>query len=147
MIKNYTSTVPVQRSLAHIEERLVKHGARSTVKTYTEAGEIEAFCFILMVKGQEVPFKLPARVANVEKVLGQSVKRAKTGTADRIHEQAERTAWKLVSDWVDIQISLVELGQVEIMEVLLPYVYDPKSKQTLFERYRDNGYKLLGDGK
>jgi len=145
MIKNYTSTVPVQRSLAHIEERLVKHGARSTVKTYDDKGNIEAFCFVLIINDKEVPFKLPARVANVEKVLIKQVVRKKAETLLRVHDQAERTAWKLVSDWVDIQLSLVELGQVEIMEVLLSYVYDPKNKCTLFERYKENWYKLISD--
>jgi len=144
MIKNYTSTVPVIRSLANIEERLVKHGAKSTLKNYSDKGIIEAFCFILIVNGKEIPFKLPARVSNVEIMLRKQIIRPRPGTLNKIHEQAERTAWKLISDWIDIQISLVEIGQVEIMEVLLPYVYFPNTKETYFERLKGNGFKLIG---
>lgn len=144
MIKNYTSTVSLARSIAHIEERLVKHGARQTVKTYTPGGDIEAFCFVLLVNGKEVPFKLPARMSNCEAILKKQVVRPKPGTMDRVHEQAERTAWKLVSDWVDIQLSFVELGQAEIMEVLLPYVYDHATGKTFFEKLKGSEFKMIG---
>lgn len=143
MIKNYTSTVPVARSIQHIEDRLVRYGAQKILKTYDANKTLEGFCFIVNLQGKEVPFKLPARVANVEKVLKGEVRRPNVGTMDRIRDQAARTAWKLVSDWVDIQLSLVELGQVELMEVLLPYVYNPETQKTFFEQIKGNGYKLL----
>ena len=143
MLKNYTSTISVTRSIQHIEDRLVRYGAQKILKTYDSQKNLEGFCFIISLQGKEIPFKLPARVANVEKVLKGNVKRPKKETFDRIRDQAERTAWKLVSDWVDIQLSLVELGQVELMEVLLPYVYNPVTKETFFEQIKRNGYKLL----
>lgn len=143
MLKNYTSTVPISRSVQHIEDRLIRYGAGKILKEYDEKKRLSAFCFILSVNGKEIPFKLPARVENVEKVLKGEVRRPTAGTWQRIQEQAERTAWKLVSDWVDIQLSLVELGQVEITEVLLPYVYYPATKQTFYEQIKDGGFKLL----
>lgn len=50
---------------------------------------------------------------------------------------------ELLSDWVHIQISLIELQQVEMMEVFLPYVYDGNTDKTLFDKFRDSGYRLL----
>jgi len=135
MIKNYTSTVPVSRSVQHIEDRLVKHGAQKIVKEYDQDKKLAAICFTLMLNGREIPFKIPARVANVEKMLRGSVRRPTSGTYERIAEQAERSAWKLVSDWVDIQISLVELQQVEFMEVFLPYVYSPADRLTFLSAF------------
>ena len=64
----------------------------------------------------------------------------------RLMEQAERTAWKFLADWVDIQLGLVELGQGEFLEVFLPYVYDPAKQQTFFERIKESGYKMLPQG-
>lgn len=142
-IKNYTSTVPAVRSIQHIEDRLVRHGAQKILKTYDSEKRLEGFCFILMIQGREIPFRLPARVANVEKVLRGEVRRPKDGTLERIKKQSEMTAWKLVSDWIDIQLSLVELGQVELMEVMLPYVYCPADDTTFFEQIKNSGYKLL----
>ncbi len=143
MIKNYTSTVPVSRSIQRIEDRLVQHGAQKIMKSYDATKKLEGFCFSLYVQGREIPFKLPARVQNVSKVLRGEIKRPKRGTLERIEEQAARTAWKLISDWLDIQISLIDIGQVEIMEVLLPYVWNPATQETYFETIKGGGYKLL----
>lgn len=144
MIKNYTSTVPFTRSVQHIEDRLVRFGAKNIMKIYDDNKRLEGIYFIVNTpQGKDIPFKLPAKVDNVEKVLRGLVKRHKTNTVDRLKEQAERTAWKIVSDWVDIQLSLIELTQVEMMEIFLPYVWFPAEKQTYFERLKGNGFKLL----
>jgi hypothetical protein len=90
-----------------------------------------------------MPFRLPARVSNVEKQLRGSIRRPRAGTLDNIQAQAERTAWKLLSDWVDIQMSLIELQQVKFIEVFLPYVYDPIKKQTYFEKLEQGNFKQL----
>ena len=143
MIKNYTSTIPVSRSVQHIEDRLVAHGARNIMKMYDNNKRLEGICFILCCQSKDIPFKLPARISNVEKVLRGAVKRPRDGTLNRIQDQAERTAWKIISDWVDIQISLIELQQVELLEVFLPYVYYPAERMTYFEKIQMGGYKLL----
>lgn len=143
MIKNYTSTVPAAKSISYIEHRLVKHGARDIVKRYGPRGELSEICFSKEAGGRKVPFLLPARVSRVESVFMGEVRRPRPDTAKRIKAQAEKTAWKLMADWVDIQMSLVEIGQVELMEVFLPYVYDVAKERTFFEHMKDSGYKLL----
>jgi len=60
-------------------------------------------------------------------------------TKKKIPQQAERTAWKIVADWVDAQLAMVELAQVEILQVMLPYVYDPAKDQTLYEMAKAKG--------
>jgi hypothetical protein len=115
------------------------------MKMYDADKKLESLCFIMPVDGKDIPFKLPAAVDRVEKVLRASVRRPNASTNARIKEQAERTAWKLQSDWVDIQMSLIELQQVEIMQVFLAYVYFPIQKQTYFERPKESGFKMLPD--
>jgi hypothetical protein len=143
MIKNYTSTVPAERSVMHIEKRLVAHGAKNILKQYGPTGKLSGVCFIIEVNGQDTPFKIPARVEKAEERLRSQIKKPRAGTMKKIADQAERTAWKIVSDWVDIQMSLIDLDQVELIEVFLPYVYDPSKEQTFFERIKEGGYKLL----
>jgi hypothetical protein len=65
------------------------------------------------------------------------------GTIAKIKEQSERTAWKLLSDWVDIQMSLIELDQVELIEVFMPYLYDVAKDQTFFEKMKAEGFAML----
>jgi len=142
MIKNYTSGVPPERSISHIEKALVAHGAKNILKNY-ESGRLTGFAFIVGVNGKDIPFKIPARVDRVEKRLKEAVRRPRTGTMNRITDQAEKTAWKILADWVDIQMALVDLDQVEIMEVFLPYAYDAAKKQTLFDKVKNGSLKLL----
>src|SRR5574343_614178 len=146
MIKNYTSTVPADRSVSHIERRLVAQKAKNILKQYSPEGKLDAIAFIVEINGKDMPFKLPAKVDQVQKKLSGSVRRARKGTMARITDQAERTAWKLVADRVDVQMSVIELDQVEFLEVFLPYVYDPSTQQTFYARIKTGGYKLLQSG-
>ena len=143
MIKNYTSSVPAIRSLAYIEHQLVIHGATDIVKRYGPNKELTEICFAVETQGRRIPFMLPARVDRVEKVLLAQIRRPKPDTKQRVKEQAERTAWKIISDWVAVQMSLIELGQVEFLEVFLPYVYDATKQQTFFEKMKESGYRML----
>ncbi len=145
MLKNYTSMVPVSRSMAFIESKLVQNGAKAVLKTYGENKRVEAMCFSLEIDGRPVRFKLPARVANCEAVLLANLSpRARPETVKKIPDQAVRTAWKIVSDWVEAQMAMIELAQIEVMEVFMPYVFD--GKQTYYEIVKKKGYKALLPG-
>jgi hypothetical protein len=71
------------------------------------------------------------------------VRKPHRGTLERIAEQAERTAWSLLRDWVHIQVTMIQMQQAEAMQIFLPYAYDGKNNQTLFEKLKGNGFKLL----
>jgi len=144
MVKNYTSEVKAEKSVMHIEFTLIKHGANKILKT-VEAHRLTGISFIMTVNGTDMPFRLPARIDRVEKQLKSLVKKPQKGTLARITEQAERTSWKLLADWVDIQMSLVELDQVEIIEVFMPYIWDGAKNKTLFEQMKSNGFAMLED--
>jgi hypothetical protein len=142
MIKNYTSQVPATRSVQRIEDLLVKHGSKNILKLYDQQ-KLTGIAFIISIDGRDIPFRLPARVDRVEQRLRKSIKRPRSGTMNKISDQATRTAWRLLSDWVEVQISLIELDQAELIEVFLPYMYDPSKEQTFFEKIKKDGFKLL----
>lgn len=144
MLKNYTSSVSAARSISYIELNLAKNGARQILKEYDSSKRVSGISFNIPIDGKDMFFKLPAKVAECEKVLKANLSsRARPETHKKIVQQAERTAWKILSDWVEAQMAMIELAQVEVMEIFLPYVYDPIRKQTYFERIKDNGYKAL----
>lgn len=145
-LKNYTSSVSASRSISRIETKLASHGARQIVKFYDDDNRVSSVAFIMKFDGIEMPYKLPARVAECEKVLKAGIRRPRPDTFKRISDQAERTAWKIVSDWVDAQMAMIELSQVEFMEVFLPYLYSYNKEQTLFESIKERGYKALLPG-
>ena len=141
-IRNYTSTVPANRSIMEIEKRLVSAQCTNIVKTY-EHQQISGLYFTVTINGRDIPFRLPARVNRIQEQLLSNVRRPRKETTKRITEQAERTAWKLLADWIDVQLTLVELGQAEMGEIFLPYVYDHKTKSTVYERISSGELKLL----
>ena len=73
-------------------------------------------------------------------------KRAQPETIKKIPAQAERTAWKILSDWVEAQMAMIELAQVEFTEVFMPYLYNHQKQETYFEMIKARGFKALPAG-
>jgi hypothetical protein len=143
-LKNYTSTVSVERSIAFIEAKLAQHKASMIVKLYTPDGKVEAIAFEVRVNDIPLAFRLPAQVAACERTLKETLpRRARPETIKKIGAQAERTAWRIVADWIDAQMAMIELAQVDLLEVFLPYVYDGNRKQTYYQRIKERGFKAL----
>lgn len=144
-LKNYTSEITASRSIAKIEDCLVSAGASDISKKYTD-GVCSAITFRMVVTGNiPVFFKLPAKVDSCFAVFWKEVSRPRNDTKQRIREQAERTAWKIVCDWVEIQLSMIQLEQAEPLQVFLPYVYDPAREETFYEKIVGSGMKLLSN--
>jgi hypothetical protein len=135
-LKNYTAEVPVERSVAKIEEILVRRGTTQFYKEY-KGGELVGVVFVVPLLSGELPVKLPARVEQVrQKLYG---KRSVYTLA--MNSQAQRTAWANIRDWIDAQMALIETGQVKLEEIFLPYMVDT-SGATLYERMEENNFKL-----
>jgi hypothetical protein len=88
--------------------------------------------------------RLPANPDGVYDMLRSKVKRPRSGTLQKLRDQATRTAWKLVQDWVEVQMSLIEMQQAEFLQVFLPYVWD--GKKTFYSALKDQGFKMLTAG-
>ena len=138
-LKNYTSSVSVVNSINKIEHRLVSAGATHIAKVYDDEKNVKGITFQIPVNDKSLIFKLPAKSESVFNVLWGEVRRPRPETKENIQQQAARTAWKLLSDWVDIQISLIKIQQVELLEVFFPYCWDPqKIKLILIDSGRIN---------
>lgn len=140
-LKNYTSTVPVERTLARIEAALAKAGATAITKDYT-AGQIRALCFrVRLPDARDLTIRLPANEDQVRRAMLEGRTRLRAGTELRVTEQARRTAWKLMQDWVEVQLSLIAMQQAEFLEVFLPYAWD--GKRTFYQTVRESHFKML----
>jgi len=142
-LKNYTSSVSVVSSINKIEHRLVSAGATHIAKVYDDDKNVKGITFQIPVNDKPLLFKLPASSESVFNVLWKEVRRPRPDTRKNIQQQADRTAWKLLSDWVDIQISFIRMEQVEFLEVFLSYCWDPVTDKTYFDKIRENKFQAL----
>lgn len=140
-LKNYTSEMPVEKSMAKIEKFLVMAGARNIMKAYDDDGICSSVSFAIVTNGVQVGFTLPARVEAIYNHLYSLYTRPTDKSKDICQAQAARTAWKIISDWVEIQVTMIKLDQAELMQVFLPYVHDGKS--SLYEKLKESNFKLL----
>ena len=135
---NYTTKVDVYATIGAIQGQLVKHGAKKIMQDYDDEGHITALSFMVETPTGPRGIRLPANVEAVHAVLTrQKVK------CDR--EQAERVAWRIVKDWVEAQMAILESEMVQMDEIFLPYMLS-SSGQTVFEAYRKNQLALEGSG-
>jgi hypothetical protein len=132
-LRNYTSGSPVDRSVSLIEKKLVESGARHISKEYDRGMLVGITFAICDANSKMVPIRLPANIERCEQLFSAEVKRPRKGTKDKIRQQAERTAWKLLADWVDVQCSMIMLQQAEPLEIFLPYLFDGNLGQTFFQ--------------
>jgi hypothetical protein len=137
-LKNYTSEVPASTSLAKIEKYLVEAGASDISKSYDDKKVCSSIRFRIVVNQVPVFFQLSANIEACYKVLKQKVKRPTATNYDKIKEQAERTAWKIISDWVEVQLSMIQLEQAKLLQVFLPYVFNPDTNQTFYDWVQEN---------
>ncbi|MDP2730554.1 MAG: hypothetical protein Q8O55_08720 [Dehalococcoidales bacterium] len=142
---NYTTTVEAAKTVMEIQGILVKHGARSLLLDYLKDGSIGALTFSVPTTRGDLSFKLPVNTEAVFKVLQKRhpniAFHSITTAKDRA--QAARVAWRIIKDWVEAQMALIELGMVKLEEVFLPYALLP-SGETYFQALERSGFKMLG---
>ena len=161
-LKNYTSDVPVSQTIYRIEQVLLRCGVRGIMKEYGIDQSITAITFKIEVDGKPVAIRLPVKEDQATGILWKEYagddydnkkdtivehragqKRKRRGD---FAEQGARTAWKIVQDWVEVQMSMIQTGQAELMEVFLPYVFD--GKRTYFTAIKESKFAgLLKDSK
>lgn len=140
-VKNYTSNVPVSRTIARIEEVLAKCGASHIAKEYSKAGSVIALQFMIESCGRKIVVKLPANPAKVYEALKAQVSKPRHDTLQRLREQSDRTAWKIQQDWVEARLSMIVMGQADLLQVFLPYVFN--GERTYYEALRERGFAGL----
>lgn len=146
MILNYTTTIDAYKTVSEIEHILVKHRAKSVLKNYTDDGRIESLSFIVEIPTGQMPIKLPV---NTDAALAVLVREKKSNPRKQIkttREQAERVAWRILKDWVEAQMALIEIELVKMEQVFLPYAVLDESGQTIFEKLEKQQFLLGGNG-
>ena len=144
-LKNYTSSVPASTTIARIEGYLAECNVSGTTKEFLN-GQPVALSFHVVLDGRHHTIRLPANVDAVQMALYDNYVKTRTRPRDNVTvesflDQATKTAWKLQQDWVQVQMSLIKLRQVDFRQAFLAYFWD--GEHTFYEQLQASKFKAL----
>lgn len=134
-ILNYTTSITAEKTAGEIQKKLAIAGANAVLSEYDNDGVLCAMSF----RFNGLSFRLPININGVYKAIEDDRKipgRLKT------YEQASRVAWRIIKNWIEAQIAIIQAGQAEVEQVFLPYAQNGTG-QTVYEAIKNNGFKQL----
>ncbi len=139
-ILNYTTKIDSGKSAAEIQNLLGMKGAQSVSMQFANQEPVAVF-FSIEVNDTPINFRLPC---NWEGVLNAMKRDKKMPFKNKTIDQAKRTAWRIIKDWVEAQLALIEAGQADMAEVFMPYMINSSGK-TIFKMLEENPRLLIGN--
>jgi hypothetical protein len=141
-ILNYTTTISADKTASEIGRTLAKGGAASVSTMYDE-GRPVGVGFSLATPHGDRHFRLPVNVDGVHAALSRD---RSVPARYQVPAQAERVAWRIVKDWIEAQVALVQAQMATLDEVMLPYLLEGGSGRTLYQVYVANEHAALEAG-
>jgi hypothetical protein len=138
-ILNYTTTIDAFKTVSEIEYILMKHMAKSIMKEF-DGDSITGLSFLIDTGYNQIPIKLPVKVNECLTVLRKEKKSGSKNIKDN-WKQAERVAWRILKDWVEAQMALLDIEMVKMEEIFMPYIVDNQGR-TLFEKLEEKQFLL-----
>ena len=142
---DYTTKVDAVRTIGEIEVILVAHGARSVHKEFGPSRQPVAVAFEIATPFGLQAFRLPVRTAGVLRLLETAPELKRSHSIKRDEAQATRIAWRIMKEWIQAQLALVETDMAALSEVMLPYL-ELDSGESLYERITRRGLPALPPG-
>lgn len=138
---NYTTQIDFEKTIQEISKILVKHGATKISTDYRDGIPV-AVTFCLILNNNLVGFALPAKYEGVLKAM-----KGDGGVPKKLltKEQALRVSWRIVKDWTEAQLAIVQAQLADMAEVFLPYAIT-KNGNTMYEEIQSNGMLMLQSG-
>ena len=137
-LKNFTTDLTEAQIFDLIRKSLAEHRAKRISFDYDDNGLACALSFQLQIHHQVFTFRLPARLDNVKRLVEEAYQT--TGLSLRgksLDDQAYRTAWANIKDWVIAQMALVDAEMVKVEEIFLPYLLTDDDR-TFFEEFEQH---------
>ncbi len=136
-ILNYTTKIDPWKTVGEIQQILSRHGV-TNISIRNEDSMPAGLMFSIdyynpnnqEARGIPLNFSLPC---NWNGVLNCMKKDKKIPANHKTREQALRTSWRIIKDWVEAQMAIVEAELSPLQEVFLPYLVNSRG-ETLSSR-------------
>lgn len=133
---NYTTTVPAEKTAGQVQGMLAASGAHSILTDYT-GGRITALAFQIDGPAGPLSIKLPIDIQATLNVMRKDGLSPRYLTADH----AYRVSWRIVKDWLEAQLALLETEMVKMEQIFLPYIITGSGK-TVYEIMAGMNFQL-----
>lgn len=133
---NYTTTISVTQTVGEIQSLLAKNGARSIQVDYDDNGEPCALAFSVQTPMGQHAYRLPANIDAAFRILRsrpEKYRAQKKGLPDRA--QAARVAWRILKDWIEAHMALIDLSMSTLPEIMLPWMIAGRDGETVYQLF------------
>ncbi|MYA41608.1 MAG: hypothetical protein F4Z31_07645 [Gemmatimonadetes bacterium] len=140
-IKNYTTEIPVDRTIAELSSALAGKGVSMIQTMYGGAGQPAGLRFAIDTKDGTLTFAMPIKVDGVYAALVRDNVWPPRGrrTDENRRKHARAVAWRILHDWALAQLAIVDAEMAELQEIFLPYML--AGEGTLYRYLSDNGFQ------
>lgn len=138
-ILNYTTQISTEKTVGQIQSKLARAGATQVLFEF-DAEVVTAISFRAPYLGRNISFRLPARLDSIYVILQND---PNVPRKLRTREQAARVAWRIIKDWLEAQLALIEAEQADMVEVFLPYAQNEQTGQTVYESMIETNFQQL----
>lgn len=141
-ILNYTTKMSVDVTIQQIQKILVRAKADAILCEY-EDSKPSSLTFRVQTPHGQLHIKLPAQVNGVFAAMraDKNIERSRCTP-----EQAARVAWRILKDWIEAQMAIIEAGMATLPQVFLPYA-QTDSGETVYERFESGGMLRITGGR
>lgn len=126
-ILNYTTSIAATKTVGEIQTMLTDAGVNRLMIENDAQRQPVALAFEL----HEHSYRLPCRH---EAVYLRLLRDRKVPARLSTREQALRVAWRILKDWTEAQLAIIETGMVQADEVFMPYQL-LSNGQSFYEQY------------
>jgi len=139
-ILNYSTQIQAEKTFTEIQSKLVAAKAQAVMSEYDDDGVLKAISFRINSPSGFISFRLPLNPEGVYNIiLNDSNIRNKLKTK----EQAVRIALRILKDWIEAQLAIVEAELATLTQVFLPYAQMPDG-ETVYQAMNKTNFKQLG---
>lgn len=138
-ILNYTTKIDSYKTITEIQQILSRAGAKKMVMDNDDKGNPVALMFAVEWTGRLVAFSLPCNFKGIKKAMENSRKVPRNLCTN---EQAIRVGWRILKNWVESQLAIVEADLCSLPEVFAQYSIT-KNGDPLYKHLGQNNQLLL----
>jgi hypothetical protein len=138
-ILNYTTTIATEKTASEIQKKLAVAKAQAVLCEYDDDAVMCAMSFRIATPHGLLFFRLPANTNGVYKAL---LNDSKVPRKLQTKEQAAKVSWRILKDWVEAQLAIVDAEMADMTEVFLPYAQN-ENGLTVYQSLAESGFKAL----